>query len=132
MTPRKHLTLLLQAIGVWFAFWVAGLPDYYQQYSQLAVAIGCILLSVAISLFAVTVLSRGRPEHRMSRALWISFYYTLPFAVLDTLYCGVYLGHGAGYLAKYWYLTIFYLTPWLTFPPTAYLLTAKTRRPMNR
>ncbi len=58
----------------------------------------------------------------MSRAIWISFYYTVPFALLDTLYCGLYLGGGASYLYKFWYLTVFYFTPWLTFPPTALLL----------
>jgi hypothetical protein len=122
MTPRKHLTLLIQAVIVWAAFWVAGLPHYYQQYGAVAIGIGCILLSVGFSLLAVWVLARARPETRSSRAFWISFYFTLPFAVLDTLYCGVYLGHGWEYLSKFWYLTIFYFTPWLTFPPTARLL----------
>ena len=122
MGPRRHLKLLVQGIVVWTAFWVAGLPDYYQQYSTVALAIGCVLLSVGLSLLAVLVLRRGRPELRRSRAIWISFYFTLPFFVLDTLYCGWYLDHGASYLASYWYLTVFYLTPWLTFPPTEWLL----------
>jgi hypothetical protein len=122
MSPRRHLKLLLQGIGVWVGFWVAGLPDYYQQYSTVLLAIGSILLSVAISLGALWILRRGRPQFRRARACWIAFYFTVPFAVLDTLYCGWYLGHGAGYLASYWYLTVFYLTPWLTFPPTAWLL----------
>jgi hypothetical protein len=125
MNFSKHLSLFVQGVVVWALFWLAGLPSYYQQYSQLALAIGCILLSVAISLAAVWVLQRSRSETRQSRAFWISSYYTVPFAILDTLYCGVYLGHGAAYLLKYWYLTIFYFTPWLTFPPTAWLL----RRP---
>ncbi len=99
MNPRQHLTLLLQAVATWLAFWLAGLPDYYQQYSTVVIGFGCVLISVAISL-----------------------YFTLPFAVLDTAYCGVYLGHGSAYLGRFWYLTIFYLTPWLTFPPTAWLL----------
>jgi hypothetical protein len=30
--------------------------------------------------------------------------------------------HGAAFLGRYWYLTIFYFTPWLTFVPTALLL----------
>ncbi|MEZ5728490.1 MAG: hypothetical protein R3E48_11080 [Burkholderiaceae bacterium] len=49
-------------------------------------------------------------------------YYTLPFAILDTLYCGLYLGHGYSYLWKFWYLTVFYVSPWLTLLPTAALL----------
>ena len=130
MTARNHINLLIQGIIVWAAFWVIGLPDYYQQYSQLAMGVGSTMLSVAISLFALYSMLRGRPQARMSRAIWISFYYTVPLAILDTLYCGVYLGHGAAYFTKYWYLTVFYLTPWLTFPPTAWLLSrAEVRKP---
>ena len=122
MRARGHASLLVQAIAVWGVFWLLGLPSYYQQYSSLALGVGCTLLSVAISLAALFVLSLGRSETRLSRAIWIAFYYTIPFAVLDSLYCGVYLGHGASYLYTYWYLTVFYLTPWLTFPPVALLL----------
>ena len=122
MRPAQHVKLLLQAVAVWGAFWVFGLPDYYQQYSATAIGVACVLLSVAISLGAVLVLLQVRPESRASRAFWISFYYTVPLAVLDTWYCGIYLGHGASYLVKYWYLSVFYVTPWLTFPPTAWLL----------
>lgn len=61
------------------------------------------------------------------RAFWLSLCYTLPFAALDALYCGWYLGHGHDFLAKYWYLTVFYVTPWLTFRPTSVLLSRKDR-----
>lgn len=122
MTLRKHLGLLLQATGVWLAFWLIGLPDYYQQYSTVAMAVASILLTVAISFAAILVLRLGRDETRVPRAFWFSVYYTLPFIVLDALYCGWYLGHGAGFIGTYWYLSVFYLTPWLTFVPTALLL----------
>ena len=122
MSTRKHLRILGPALCVWLGFWILGLPSYYQQYSTVTMAIAMILLSVAISLAAVFLLRRVRDDARMSRAFWFSFYYTVPFAALDVVYCGWYLGHGAGFLAKYWYLTIFYLTPWLTFLPTAALL----------
>jgi hypothetical protein len=122
MTPRQHITLLGQALFGWAIFWVAGLPHYFQQYSTVFLGAGSVILSVLFSLAAVWVLARSRPENRMRRALWISLYFTVPFAILDTLYCGVYLGHGWSYLAKYWYLSVFYVSPWLTFPPTAYLM----------
>jgi hypothetical protein len=128
MTFQNHLKLLVQGVVVWAGFWVLGLPNYYQQYSTAAVGVGCTILSVVISLFALYVLMRGRPQTRMSRAIWISLYYTVPFAILDTLYCGVYLGHGASYLTKYWYLTVFYFTPWITFPPTAWMLSKMDAR----
>lgn len=122
MPACSHFKLLLQGVAVWFGFWLAGLPAYYQQYSTVTLAAGCVFLSVVVSLLAVAVLRASRPAIRMSRALWISFYYTIPFALLDGWYCGVYLGHGPGFLATNWYLTVFYFTPWLTFAPTAMLL----------
>lgn len=130
MSIRNHLLLLFQAVAAWFAFWLLGLPVYYQQYSTVGLAIACTLLSVAISLAAVFVLKRSSPRSRIKRAFWLSLYFTLPFAILDAWYCGLYLGHGASYLRKYWYLTIFYFTPWLTFIPTAYVLGARPE-PVN-
>jgi hypothetical protein len=107
---------------VWFGFWLLGLPDYYQQYSAAAVGIGVVILSVATSLLCLLVLLRVSPKRRFVVAFWLSFYFTIPFAVLDTWYCGIYLGHGSSYLWVYWYLTVFYVSPWLTFLPTAALL----------
>ncbi len=107
---------------VWFGFWLLGLPDYYQQYSPAAVGAATVLLSALISLVCLAILLRTRPERRANKALWLSVYYTVPFALLDTLYCGIYLGHGASYLWKYWYLTVFYVSPWVTLLPTATLL----------
>lgn len=65
---------------------------------------------------------RAKPEHRMPKALWLSFYYSVPLAVYEITYCAVYLGLGAGYLVSHWYLTVFYVSIWTTFVPTAYLL----------
>lgn len=122
MRPRTHVIILLQAVLVWLAFWIVGLPDYYQQYPTALMGVASVVLSTVISLLCLWVLLLIRPERRQRMALWLSLYYTLPFALLDTLYCGVYLGLGADYLVSYWYLTVFYVTPWLTFLPTAALL----------
>ena len=122
MSFAKHLALLVQGMAVWALFWLAGLPGYYLQYSQVTMAVVCMLVGVAVSLGALLILMRGRPETKLRRALWISFYFTVPFAILDWLYCGVYLGHGTAFLVRYWYLTVFYFTPWLSFVPTALVL----------
>jgi hypothetical protein len=122
MNAKKHLILLLQASVVWLLFWLVGLPDYFQQYSTVLMGVLCTLLSVVFSLYAVFMLARCREEIRFSRALWLSFYYTVPFAIYDTLYCGWYLGLGVGYLYSHWYLTVFYFSVWLTFIPVAWLL----------
>jgi hypothetical protein len=129
MHASNHVKTLIQMVLIWFGFWVLGLPDYYQQYSTAAIAVAAVLLSVIISLVCLAILVRTRPERRTSKALWLSIYYTVPFAVLDTLYCGIYLGHGASYLWKYWYLTVFYVSPWLTLFPTAALLRHRPQSP---
>jgi hypothetical protein len=131
MTLRGHLTLLSQAIAAWVAFWVLGLPAYYQQYSTQALAIACVFLSVAISLAAIETLRARSRRTRHARAFWLSLYFTVPFAILDAWYCGMYLGHGTSYLWKYWYLTVFYATPWLTFMATAALL-GRVEKPTAR
>jgi hypothetical protein len=122
MSTRSHLNYLVQATIVWAAFWLLGWPDYYQQYSLLGIAIACNVLTVAIGLYAIYALGRLRPAKRLSRSIWISFYYSVPLAMYDTLYCGVYLGHGWTYLTKYWYLTIYYPLVPLIFIPTAMLM----------
>jgi hypothetical protein len=132
MTSKKHLMLLLQAVIVWGLFFIAGWPDYFQQYSPLVLGVGSVLISVLISLAAVWVLARSRESIRFSRAFWLSVYFTVPFAILDTLYCGIHLNLGWAYLAKYWYLSVFYFTPWLTFIPTALLLRQHRSTAANR
>lgn len=126
MTPEKHVKLLLQSIIIWFAFWLLGWPGYYQQYSAPALGVACTMLSVLICLAAIRILLRSRVENRAARAFWCSVYYTATFAALDTLYCGIYLGHGAQYIIQYWYLSVFYVTPWLTFIPIERLLRGVT------
>jgi hypothetical protein len=127
MNFARHLRLLMLGCAMWAAFWLAGWPDYYQQYAPLTLTLGCILLTTAFGVVAVAVLARSAARWRRTNAFWIAFYFTVPFAILDSLYCGWYLGHGWSYLGTYWYLTIFYLTPWLQFPPTARLLDAMRR-----
>ncbi len=122
MSGRAHAHLLLQATLVWAAFWVLGLPSYYQQYSLPGLAIATNVLTAAIGVFAVAMLARVRPAARLSRALWISFYYSVPLAVYDALYCGLYLGHGWDYLRQYWYLSIYYPLVPLMFIPTALVM----------
>lgn len=127
LAPRRHFALLLQATVVWAGFWLAGLPDYYRQYSDRTLGVLCTLLSVVFCLYAVYVLSPRKPASRMPLAIWMSFYYCVPFVIYDGLYCGLYLGHGAVYLGLYWYLTVFYVSVWPTFLLTAWLLNRQSQ-----
>lgn len=132
IAPRRHLAMFVQATVVWGLFWLIGLPDYYRQYSDRTLGVVCTLLSVAFCLYALALLLPRRPAARMPIAVWMSFYYSVPFAIYDGLYCGVHLGHGAGYLWIYWYLSVFYLSVWLTFVPVAWLLNRVHRAEADR
>ena len=51
-----------------------------------------------------------------------SFYFTVPLALYDWLYCGLYLGHGIEFVSRYWYLSVYYAIPWILLPLMALLL----------
>jgi hypothetical protein len=57
---------------------------------------------------------------------WLAFYITVPLLLYDVLYCGVYLGYGAGFVVEFWYLSVYYIVPWIILPPTGLWL---DRRP---
>lgn len=110
------------ATVVWAGFWIVGLPSYYQQYSSLQMVWFCALLLIPIAAIAYLVLRRIRAERRLTIALWLAFYFTVPLAIYDWLYCGLYLGHGVQFLSRFWFLTVYYAIPWALLPLTARLL----------
>ena len=105
------------AAAVWIAFWVAGLPDYYQQYSFSTMAAFSIALVPVIVFVGIKVISGARIERRQMFGFWLSLYFTAPFVLFDYLYCGLYLEHGWEFLSRFWYLTVYYVIPWLIFVP---------------
>jgi hypothetical protein len=127
MTARGHLELLASATAVWLAFWLAGLPDYYQQYSTRSLAVFEVLLLAPVGAAGWLALRARRRLPRMRRALAISFYFTVPLFLYDLAYCGLRLGRGLGFVVEYWYLTAYYVVPWVLFPVTAALLDRRTR-----
>jgi hypothetical protein len=73
---------------------------------------------VPIIVFAgAKVIGSARIERRKMLGFWLSLYFTAPFVLFDYLYCGLYLGHGWEFLRRFWYLTIYYVIPWLIFVP---------------
>jgi hypothetical protein len=119
MTTRGHLRLLGVATAVWLGFWVAGLPDYYQQYSTRALVVFEVLLLAPVWAAGFLALRVPRRRSRMRRALTLSFYFTVPLFIYDLVYCGLHLGHGLRFVVQYWYLSAYYVVPWALFPLTA-------------
>ncbi len=128
MSPKQHLNLLVQSLVAWAGFFALGWPDYFQQYSTIAMACASVLLQAVLGVWGTWVLSRVAPAQRMKTALWYSVYFTVPLALCDALYCGVYLGLGNGYFVRYWYLTVFYASIWVALVPTALVMRANLTR----
>jgi len=117
MTLHKHLRLLAIVTAAWLLFWIAGLPDYYRQYSTQTM----IVFDVAVlpPLWYIGYRSFRKSRKPIASSLWLAFYFVVPLFIYDYLYCGVYLRHGLAFLWDYWYLTVYYILPWLIYPPTA-------------
>jgi hypothetical protein len=132
MSARGHLRSFVLGLAVWAAFFVAGLPDYYRQYPRSAMLAFCAAVTVGVVVAGFRMLRGVRSERRVARGAWLAFYFTIPLAALDYLYCGLHLGHGWSFLGTYWYLTVFYAIPWLVFVPVAYGLARAARTPSRR
>ena len=87
------------------------------------------LLLIPITFIVYLVLRSLRPDRRLPAALWMAFYFTVPLAVYDWLYCGRYLGYGAHFIFRYWYLTVYYVIPWILLPLVAWFLNRTRTRP---
>jgi hypothetical protein len=125
MKIRNHLKLLIIATFVWFIFLLAGMPDYYLQYSDQTMLLFVTILLIPISFIILIVFKPIKPERRLGIASWYALYFTVPLAIYDTLYCGLYLGYGFNFLWVFWFLSIYYIIPWILFPTLAIILNKK-------
>jgi len=124
MTLRSHIRLGIIVTAVWGLFWLLGWPDYYQQYSTRWMVIFVAILALLFWGLVIRML-RSVKNGRICKSILLSIYFTVPFFVYDYIYCGFYLGNGIGFLRKYWYLTIYYIIPWIMVPLTAVWMESK-------
>jgi len=124
---KKHLRLLSGVTLAWILFWIAGLPDYYQQYSIKFMIIFDILIFPPIWFIVYLSAKHARQNRGLSVGLWFSSYITIPLFIYDLIYCGFYLGHGTSFLWKYWYVTVYYITPWMAFPVTGWWIDKRNK-----
>ena len=116
MDRKLHIKFLVTVTAVWFAFWLGGLPDYYRQYSFMFMLVMDVLLLLPIGA-VIYLLIKKEKGNKIHLALWLSFYFTVPFFIYDYLYCGIYLNHGLEFMVSYWYLTFYYVAPWVLCVP---------------
>jgi ABC-type uncharacterized transport system permease subunit len=126
MSLRNHIRLGIIVTAVWVLFWLLGWPDYYQQYSTRSMVIFVVVLLALFWILVIRIL-RSIQSERIYKSIILSIYFTVPFFVYDYVYCGFYSGNGIGFLHKYWYLTIYYIIPWILVPLTAVWIERKAK-----
>jgi hypothetical protein len=122
MSYKTHVRIFVIATIVWLIFFLLGLPDYYLQYSNQLMIIFVVLLLVPIIIVIYFVFRPIKYAKRFQLSLWYAFYFTVPLAIYDLLYCGLYLEYGINFIVVFWYLSIYYMIPWILFPSIAGLL----------
>lgn len=122
MRPKNHIRLLVLVSIVWVLFWVGGLRNYYQQYSSTFMVLFDLIIFPPICFLVYRSVKNSKPENTLRNYCWWAFYISVPLFFYDLLYCGLYLGSGINFLAKYWYITVYYILPWVIFPPVGWIL----------
>jgi len=117
---KRHIRLLSYVTLAWILFWIGGLPDYYQQYSTRFMVVFDILIFPPIWSIVYFSAKRAQQNRRLSVGVWLSIYITVPLFIYDLVYCGLFLGNGISFLWKYWYVTVYYIIPWMAFPVTGW------------
>ena len=126
---RNHLYLFYLVTSFWTFFLLGGLwSDYYQTWSiiQSLIVVDLIpaVVMVIIGPSLINLTSRQKP---IFAGFVVAFYFSIPFFVYDYIYIFLYLNKPISYLIDYWYLTLFSIIPWLSFPLTGYYLQKKIR-----
>jgi hypothetical protein len=98
------------------------MPDYYLQYSNQHMIILVTILLLPLSLILTKVFKPINQQKRLKISFWYAFYFTVPLVIYDTFYCAIYLGYGIKLLVVFWFLSIYYVIPWILFPMIARLL----------
>ena len=128
MRPTQHWHLFCLATTWWTLFFILGLPsNYFQAYTFWPLLIvGEVFPAIALGYYGWRRCSR-HPERAWSSAMWIAFYMTVPLFAYDYLYLAIHQQRGLDFLQTHWYLTAFYIIPWVILPPIAWWITS-TRR----
>jgi len=122
---NHHIRIFLIATIVWLIFFLAVMPNYYLQYSNHIMILFVTILLIPISIIIGFVFKPIKQQKRLTIAFWYAFYFTIPLLIYDSLYCGIYLGYGFNFLVVFWFLTIYYLIPWILFPMIVLILNRK-------
>lgn len=126
MPGRSHWHLFCLATTWWTLFFIVGLPTNYYQTMPVAIVVIFGVLAPTWA-FAMYVRNRCRksPAHAWRQANWIAFYMTVPLFAYDCMFLAHFQQRGLSFLESHWYLTVFYVIPWIVAPVVAYRTTSK-------
>jgi hypothetical protein len=125
MRPKTHFRIFAIATIVWLLFFIAGMPNYYLQYSNTFLLWFVVLLIIPFSVIIFFVFKPIKKSKRIKLSIWYSFYFTIPLFIYDSVYCGIYLEYGYKFILTFWFLSVYYIIPWILFPTIALLLNQK-------
>lgn len=117
MTFNLHLKLLIYSFLTWLAFYLVGLPEYYQHWpfwAKLLALPGVTALYFPVTQYSLnTFWSDGRHFHN---SFWLALYLTLPLFIYDYLLLALYKDLGIDFVMPYFYLSFFYFSFWIQVP----------------
>jgi hypothetical protein len=115
MSKSVHLYLFSLATTCWTLFLLGGLwSDYYQTSPALRSFLIIVLLpSWAYLRLSISFLGQRQVTNKVLGAFWLSFYFTVPLFFYDLIYLGAYNALGLSFMFSHWYLSVFYIIPWI-------------------
>lgn len=121
MRPKLHIYFFCVTTTLWTFFFLGGLwSTYYQEWTWYWQLIVIDWIPVLILIYRAPALIRSTSEFSTMRsALWLAFYFSIPFLAYDFIYLQLYKELPFSYLMDYWYLTAFSVVPWIIFPLSA-------------
>ncbi|MDX2143291.1 MAG: hypothetical protein SFV19_08045 [Rhodospirillaceae bacterium] len=126
----RHVYYFTMATTMWTVFFLIGLPSNYYQGWPFAAQFGFVLTLPTLVLGVLGAM-RFRPLPR-ARALGLAavmaLHFTVPLFVYDWIYLGQHRGLGWSFLASHWYLSWFYLIPWIELPLIAWVVADRAAR----
>jgi len=112
MDLRSHLRLLKTVTVAWIIFVVIGLPDYYTTWPFNKLLYFCVGTYFFVG-FYILYKTRDYEGHYLPRVLWVAFYIILPLVIYDFVYIAWILKEPFDLLNKFWFISVFYIVPWV-------------------
>lgn len=124
MKAREHLYLFYLATTCWTLFFLGSLwSDYYQTWPAWVTLLAIVALpALALGAPSVSLIRWMTPAYPYRGACWIAVYFTVLLFVYDLLYLGLYKQLGFSFIVSHWYLSVFYIIPWLVTSGVAVLV----------